>query len=196
MLSGQPRKQFMAGNPAHLRIDEGIPRGPRRPAKRFHRSPKADIGTWIIPKDLDPQEVLDRYLTEATTSQIAAQYGLSRKALVRWLRQSVPEQWREVQLLRAHCKLESGEDGLEAAPDALSLARMREMVKAAQFRLQALDKDYHPKQELTIDDKRDLGDRLRRARERVIEGESVALPVSRSAATEALPTIEAVIDPK
>ena len=137
------------------------------------RAPKADLGSWVIPQDLKPQDVLQRYLTESTTSQIASQYGLSRKALVRWLREVVPVEWRQIQLTRAHVFIEDGEDGLAVAPDALSLARAREMVKAAQFRLQALDPDYHPKQELTIKDDTDLGERLRRARERVIEGEPV-----------------------
>ena len=153
---------------AHVRIDEGVKRGPRKPGTGL-RSPKADLGTWVIPPDLDPREILDRYLTEATTGQIAAQYGLSRKALTKWLRQTVPAEWKETQLIRAHTMIEQGEDGILDAPDALSLARMRETVKAAQFRLQALDPDYHPKQELRVEHVGDLGDRLRRSRERVID---------------------------
>ena len=141
-------------------------------------SPKADLGSWQIPPDLNPHEVLQRYLTEATTSQIAGQYGLSRKALVKWLRSTVPTEWKEIQLIRAHANLEQGEDGIEdaeASQSAISLACTRERIKAAQWRLQSLDKDYHPKQELTITDKTDLGDRLRRSRERVIEGESTVI---------------------
>ena len=137
-------------NEAHVRIDEGIARGPRKPPEARRRSPKADLGTWVIPADLNPHEVLERFLSESTTSHIAAQYGLSRKALVKWLRATVPLEWKEAQLLRAHCKLEDGEDGLDTANDAISLARAREQAKAAQFRLTALDRDYHPKQELTV----------------------------------------------
>ena len=180
-------------NQAHVRIDEGIRRGPRLKSKRrngklVNPSPKADLGTWIIPPDLDPQEVLDRYLTEATTSQIAAQYGLSRKALVRWLRTVRPADWKEVQLIRAHCNLEAGEDGLLDASDALSLARMRESVKAAQFRLVALDKDYHPKQEVTHTIQPVL----------VINTvpQTVALSAPCTAPTEVLPIKEAEIVPK
>ena len=115
-------------------------------------SPKADLGSWQIPPDLNPHEVLQRYLTEATTSQIAGQYGLSRKALVKWLRSTVPTEWKEIQLIRAHANLEQGEDGIEdaeASQSAISLACTRERIKAAQWRLQSLDKDYHPKQEIT-----------------------------------------------
>lgn len=136
---------------SHVRIDEGIPRGPKiRNGIPTRPSPKPDLGTWHIPTDLDPDHVLDRYLTDSTTSQIAGQIGVSRKALVKWLREQRPQQWREVQLIRAHCRLDDGEDGIEGSCDALSLARARETVKAAQFRLTALDEDYRPKQEVVF----------------------------------------------
>ena len=132
------------------RIDRGVKRGPKATRKAVTVSPKADLGSWTIPPDLNPHEVLQRYLTESTTSQIAGQYGLSRKALVKWLRQTVPTEWKEIQLLRAHANLENGEDGIELASDALSLARAREQTKAAQWRLQSLDHDYQPKQQVTV----------------------------------------------
>ena len=137
------------------RIDRGVKRGRKTPinsraARGLTPKPRPDdLGSWKIPADLNPHEVLHCYLTEQTTSQIASQYGLSRRALVKWLREMVPTEWREIQLLRAHANLENGEDGIEVANDALSLARAREQAKAAQWRLQSLDKDYHPKQEIT-----------------------------------------------
>jgi len=134
---------------AHVRIDDGIKRGPRKRHKLPEHHP--DLGSWVIPKDLNPDLVLEQYLAAATTTQIAAQHNLSRKALVKWLREQRPKQWRQVQLVRAHIKLEDGEDGIEIASDALSLARAREQAKAAQFRLTALDEDYQPKQQLTVD---------------------------------------------
>lgn len=131
----------------YSRIDKGIPRG--SPRKLTKRSPKADLGSWVIPEGLSAEAVLERYLTEQTTGQIAGEFGLSRKALVKWLRQVKPKEWKEVQLLRAHCRLDDGEDGIERACDPLSLARAREQIKAAQFRLTALDNDYAIKQEVT-----------------------------------------------
>jgi len=105
----------------------------------------------IIPKDLNPLEVLERYLTEETTSQIAQGYGVSRKALVGWLREAVPEQWKRVQIIRALARKDDGNDGFETAEDALSLARSREMVKSAQFDLAALDSTtWGPKSEVTV----------------------------------------------
>lgn len=139
---------------AHVRIDEGIKRGPRgkriktRSGLPTKPSDPRDLGSWTIPTDLDPDRVLDQYLAADTTGDIAGSFGLSRKALVKWLRTVRPKEWKEVQLIRAHVKLDDGEDRLVDPADALSLASAREMVKAAQFRLTALDPDYHPKQEI------------------------------------------------
>ena len=131
---------------AHVRIDEGI----KRP-KHAHKPPKhrrkADLGSWVIPADLNPQEVLERYLAANTTSHIAQQYGVSRKALTQWMRKVAPEQWKAVQVIRALMNQEDAEEGIVGATDALALARARELLKSAQFNLQALDRDYQPKQQ-------------------------------------------------
>ena len=161
---------------AHTRIDKGIKRGPkvqRRPGPGKLRRNEATGAVQAIPDDLKPAEVLKRYMTEETTSQIAASYGVKRKSLVAWLRQVAPAEWKAVQIVRAHDRKEIGNEQLEVASDALSLARAREIVRSAQWELQALDDDYRPKQHVTVEQVGDLGERLRRARERVIEAEPV-----------------------
>lgn len=140
----------MADNLAHKRIDEGVKRGPRIAQRAPRRSPKADLGSWVIPKDLSPDEIIERYLTESTTGQIAAQYGLSRKALTKWLREQRPREWKQVQIVRALANKEDGVDGIKGSRDALSLARARELVKSAQFDLTSLDPEFQPKQQVTI----------------------------------------------
>ena len=145
-------------NEAHVRIDEGVKRGPRktpvnsRAARGLSLKPRPeDLGSWKIPPELNPDEVIKQYLTEATTSHIARSYGLSRRALTKWLREQRPKEWKEAQLIRAHVRLENAEDAMEEdEKDALSLAYARESGKMAQFRLQALDEDYRPKQEVTV----------------------------------------------
>jgi len=77
----------------HVRIDEGIKRPHIRSGKLTKPSHKADLGSWQIPAGLDPHEVIQRYLTEPTTAHIARQYGVSRKALVKWIRQQLPIEW-------------------------------------------------------------------------------------------------------
>lgn len=141
----------MSKSEAHVRIDEGIKRGPkvqRRPGPgKLRRDPETGQ-VQAIPENLNPAEVLQRYLTEQTTSQIAASYGVKRKSLIAWLRKVAPEEWKAVQLIRAHDRKEIGNEQLEEAIDALSLARARELVKSAQWELQSLDPDYRPKQDV------------------------------------------------
>ncbi len=164
---------------AHVRIDKGVKRGPktpkiqRRPGPGKMRRNAVTGQVEPIPPDLKPADVLKRYMTEETTSQIASSFGLTRKVLVSWLRQTAPAEWKAVQLIRAHDRKEIGNEQLEVADDALALARAREIIKSAQWELAALDPDYRPKQEVTVQIT-DLGDRLRRAKERVIDHESTA----------------------
>ncbi len=144
---------------ASKRIDKGIKRGARphqnKPPRYAHKPPKhpgrMDTALGIIPADLNPQEVLERYLTESTTSQIAAQYGVSRKTLVRWLKDKAPDQWKQVQIIRALCRKEDADEGIENACDALSLARAREMLRSGQWDLERLDShNYGQKQEVSV----------------------------------------------
>lgn len=124
----------------HVRIDEGIKRGPK--GKRLSVPRRRDPETGLvqaIPPNLDPREVLERYLTEQTTSQIAKSYGLTRKSLVAWLREVCPEEWRRVQIVRALDRRESADEGLDTADHPLSLARERERLKSAQWTLERLD---------------------------------------------------------
>ena len=167
----------MAGE-AHIRIDEGVKRGPRKPyAKRKTNIVHRDIAGRIaasIPADQDPAPILAQYLTEARTSDIAAQYGVTRPALNMWLLDRAEDAWKKAQVARALSRKESAEDDLEDANDPLTLARARERLRGAQWDLERVfHRIYGQKQEVTITDNSDLGERLRRSRERVIEGEVV-----------------------
>jgi len=140
-------------NEAHIRIDEGIKRGPKKRYK--HRPPIArdDSGRFLdaVPPELNPDEVLQLYLNKPKTSQIAKEVGIRRPTLIRWLREQRPEQWKLVQVIRALTKKEDGDEGIEDANDALMLARARELVKSAQWDLERLDSgNYGQKQELTV----------------------------------------------
>ena len=161
------------------RIDRGVKRGPRNPHKAPTRRPEHKVGT--IPPNLDPDSVLDRYLTESTTSQIAYDYGVSRKTLVRWLVEQRPEQWKKIQVIRALCRKEDGDEGIEVACDALSLARAREQLRSGQWDLERLDsKNYAPKQEVTVVNEIKI--------DSVLEGSIQAL-IERVAAKQQLPQV-------
>lgn len=138
-------------NEAHIRIDEGIKRGPKDakhpqlPAKR----PIEGDG-WTIPEDLNPDTVLAEYLIAGKTSGIAIKYGLRRAALTRWLQKVRSKEWKEVQVVRALCTKEDGTEQLYDAVSALQLSRGRELLKASQFDLERLDPaNWAQKQEIT-----------------------------------------------
>lgn len=126
----------------HVRIDEGVAR-PQEPQPPIQRS-QARATYQYIPLDLNPDEVLERYISSESTSKIAESYGVRRHALVRWLRVERPEQWKQIQIIRALCTKEDGENEIYDAQTALSLARARELVRAAQWDLEKLDEDYKP----------------------------------------------------
>ena len=168
----------------HVRIDEGVKRGPRRQPNPPRRTDPETGRVEGIPADLDPDAVLALYLTEKTTSKIAEKFGVRRKTLVGWIRQQRPEQWKQAQIVRALVRKEDSEDGLDGAGDALSLARAREVLRGAQWDLERLDSPtFGPKQEITHIDG-DLGERLRRSRERVIPGEAVQVVDSTTGALQ------------
>lgn len=156
---------------AHVRIDEGIKRGKRiRPLPAPRRQS-------VIPAcnsklaNLDVTRVIQQYLEDKTTAQIAKKWGVHRSGLHQWLLRNCEEQWREAQIARALSQYEEAKDALRVAPDALSLARARESVRSAQWELERLfSRLYGQKQEITHVNA-DLGDKLRRAKERTIDAE-------------------------
>ena len=136
---------------AHVRIDEGIKRGPKAKRKPLPVR-RNEAGTAeAIPPDLDPKFVLDLYLQHPTTSGIAQQLGVRRSSLTLWLRKRCPEDWKNVQIAKALMRKEDADYGLETAGDALTLARAREMLRSGQWDLERLDSHtWGPKQELTV----------------------------------------------
>lgn len=158
----------------NVRIDKGIARGKRiRPLPPPRR-------TAIVPacnsklESLDATRVIQQYLEDKTTAEIAKEWGVHRSGLHQWLLRNCEEHWREAQIARALSAHEEAKDALRVAADALSLARARESLRSAQWELERLfSRLYGQKQEVTINDNRDLGDRLRRARERTIDAQVI-----------------------
>lgn len=89
--------------------------------------------------NVEPNLILQRYLSDESTKDIAASYGITRQALGQFLLKTAEDEWRTAQVARAIARKEAAEDELEDAqktPDALSLARTREKLKAAQWDLE------------------------------------------------------------
>lgn len=87
-------------------------------------------------KDANPQEILLRYLSDESTKDIAAAYGVTRQALGKHLLKHAEEDWKEAQVARAIARKEAAEDALEKAADPLALAKARELFKAATWDLE------------------------------------------------------------
>jgi len=136
---------------SHIRIDEGIARGPRTPSE-----PTTTAQVEPIPFDqgklakIDVQRVLERYIGGETTTQIAASLGVTRQGLGWWMRKHAEGDWKDAQIILAFERKERAEDALATANDALSLARAREQLRGAQWELErVLSRIYAQKQEVT-----------------------------------------------
>lgn len=87
-------------------------------------------------REANPVTILQRYLSDESTKDIAKSYGVTRQALGQFLLKHAEEDWKEAQVARAIARKEKAEDDLESALDPLSLARARELLKAAQWDLE------------------------------------------------------------
>jgi hypothetical protein len=142
----------MADIKSHVRIDDGIRKGPRKPGTSIKTRDRsiAVSGGNSIPPDLDPAQVLMRYLGDERTADIAASYNVTRPALNRWLLDHAEQDWRNAQIARAISRKERAEDELDEAADPLTLARAREKLRSAQWELERLfNRMFGQKQEIT-----------------------------------------------
>lgn len=121
--------------------------------------------------NVDLAAVLTRYLSDETTYEIAKSLGVTRQALSHHLLKNAEEQWKEAQVARAIARKEKAEDAMDAAQDPLALAKARELLKSAQWDLERTCRRIYGQHnpEVNLNVTVDLGERLRRARERTID---------------------------
>ena len=136
----------------HVRIDEGIKRGKRKPPnppKQSSPPAKAEQGKLA---NLDIQTILQRYIAGATSTEIAKDLNVTRQGLAWWMRKHAEEDWKEAQVIQAIERKEKAQEQLDDAPDALSLARARESLRSAQWDLERVcSRIFGPKQEVTVE---------------------------------------------
>lgn len=87
-------------------------------------------------KDVDPKEVLDRYLAGATSPEIAKTLGVTKQALSHWLCNVAETEWKQAQFVKAFNRKEEAEALIDSASNPLDLARARESLRAAQWDLE------------------------------------------------------------
>jgi AcrR family transcriptional regulator len=140
------------------------------PAKNV-KSQRGHAGGAPIPVE-KRQEILEdakqEILAGRQMHEIAQKHGLSPRTLQYWL-SSLGEEYEEIRRAWLDGMLIEAGELLEGADDPLRLARARELWKRATWYAERRDRQrYGQDQTITVNIV-DLGDRLRRARERVIE---------------------------
>ena len=163
----------------NVRIDKGVKRGKRRTATT-NANPRADSGQFlpILPKDPELiRGVLTDYVNGATFEELGKRYGVSRQAVYAWtLGKLAPAELDDLVTRALTARIAKGDELLDDSSSApLDVTRGREIARFSRMDYERLKPEkYGQQNHLVIEHVGDLGDRLRRARERVIEGEVVA----------------------
>lgn len=125
------------------------------------------------PAVLNRDAILERIEAGDRLSDIAASYGFkSHSAIVKRL-QNDPDYLiaREVGVER---RMEDREKDLEVADDSVTVARARDLLSHSRWRAEReFPARWGQHNKLTVENVGDLGDRLRRAKERTVQGERV-----------------------
>ena len=100
-------------------------------------------------RETDPKLILQRYLSDESTKEIAASFGVTRQALGQYLLKAAESEWKEAQVARAISRKEQAEDDMDAIAGrienadkeerdrlTLTLSLARERLKAAQWDLE------------------------------------------------------------
>jgi hypothetical protein len=145
---------------------------PRKLSKMtLRRREQEAIGGVHSLSEVDPQAIVQRYIAGEKIKDMAHQYGVSRIAMYHFLLRHVPEDWMAAQKAKAFAMKEQGEDLITDAADPLELGKGREQLRAGQWDLERVDrKNYGRDEQVHVTfDISTLDERLRRARERVID---------------------------
>jgi len=86
--------------------------------------------------NVDPKDILESYLNEKTSTQIAADYGVTRAAISHFMLKHAEQEWKDAQVAKAVVAKDNAEKLLETASNALDLARAREQLRSAQWDLE------------------------------------------------------------
>lgn len=87
-------------------------------------------------KNVNPDDVLERYLAEEKTADIAKSLGVTFAGLSHWLLQHAEGQWKSAQVVLALKRKMEADELIETASTPLDLARAREKLRSAQWDLE------------------------------------------------------------
>jgi predicted DNA-binding protein YlxM (UPF0122 family) len=133
-------------------------------------------------RDQDPKTILARYLSDESTKDIAASYGVTRQALGQYLLKHTESEWKDAQVARAIARKEQAEDNLDTIGAkietadkeqrdrlTLSLAHARETLKAAQWDLERVCRRIYGQDSPTAAQAVQININLRRALDVVVD---------------------------
>jgi hypothetical protein len=150
----------------------------RRTLKKREEQALAGMGNL---DGVEPKAMLARYCAGARVADLAKEYAVAPITIYQFFLRNVHDDWQAAQKARALANKEGGEDAIDDAADPLEVAKAREKLRAGQWDLERVDRKNYGRDEQNINiNVFDLGDRLRRAKERttqVIE-HSVSAPLS------------------
>jgi hypothetical protein len=135
---------------AHVRIDEGVKRGSRKPPNA-----KGANGKYLplLPPEKRLQAIQDaakRISNGEFLHDIAKDIGVTKQALSLWLLNECASEYKQAQRTGLISRIVDADSRIEMADNALDLARAREMARFARWdaerRLPSL---FGPKQEIT-----------------------------------------------
>lgn len=89
-------------------------------------------------KEQTALDAIARYLNGEDATAIAQTYQITRQRLYQVMSETFPDQWAQAQSSRALAEFDRTYEEMRSAPDALSLARAREMHKSAQWVMERL----------------------------------------------------------
>lgn len=119
----------------------------------------------------EPKAVLARIRKGEGLRSIGKSLGLSQEGVRKWLLREVGPEYQEVQTDGLLQRVVDADRMLEDADDAVDIARAREIARFARMDLERRRPNlYGQRSHVTIENVGDLAEKLRRARERVIEG--------------------------
>ena len=87
-------------------------------------------------RNISPKDVLERYLAEEKTADIAKSYGVTFAGLSHWLIENAEGEWKSAQIVLALKRKMEADELIDSATNPLELARAREKLRSAQWDLE------------------------------------------------------------
>lgn len=158
----------------HVRADEGITRKRSDPLPALDRRRTDNQSKLGHLTEADEAEILKRVARGELMINIARELGVTPQAMS--LRFSKREDYLLARESGHEARIDEAEEWVEGASDALELARARDVWRARSWRASVESPNrWGDKKHVTIELTGDLGERLRRSREREVQGESTRI---------------------